>query len=514
VGSSRHSGGDRGDWQDQPQPWDDDPYSSQQSHQPSGPPWDDDSQWPHPPAPGRAQNDPHWPQAPAPGPAGGDARWAEPPPSWGNDAVCDDPRWAEPPAWADEAPAGDGGHWARTTDNGAADWDDRQYQAGPPGVDPYQAGADPYRAGPYGAATAPPSADPYQAGPYGAAAAPPGADPYRAGPYGAAAAPPGSDRYWDQPSGGTVPPDEDLYWARPSGTGAPPPDDDPYWGQPPGQGANWAADPQAWGAEGTIPVPPPWGSVTGEPAGPDDPTMHASVLSGPGRSPAGLDGIPPRRRRRFWVPLVAALVGVALIAAILIDTHRNSGSNSTAGSTPSANGSGSTGTTGIKQAPLSVANMFPQTKLDIAGLQFTQVAAATTTKCSTAAEGKFASALTSAGCKRVVRATYVDARKQYVVTAGVASLPTHAKAVSADEARQFGPDVWFTALNGPAKSGAGSASRTTGVGDDVVYRRFIVFALSTYANGQNPTGHTAQIKTLTGLSQAFSVEVEHQLASR
>lgn len=562
MGSSRHSGGDRGDWQDQPQPWEDDPYSSQQSHQPSGPPKDDNSHWSQ--APGRG------------GPAGGSARWAQPPPSWGNDAVSEDPRWAEQPAWADEAHAGDDGHWARTTGNGTDYWDDDQYQAqrpgadpyrtGPHGTDPYQAGrhgadpyhpqpdnAGPYQADPYGAdpyQAEPHGADPYRAGSYGAAppgggpypTQPPGAasvsaggDPYQAGPYGPAAAPPGggppdSGPYRGQPYGATAPPDDDLYWARPSGTGAPPPDDDPYWGQPPqplsaqyppGQEADWAADPEAWGAEGTIPVPPPWGSVTGEPEDPDDPTRHADVLSGPGGS-THLDGIPPRRRRKFPV-LVAVLVVVALIAAIVIVKHWSPGNTSAgptpaqsapAGGTPSGSRPSATKTTHVKQPPVTAANTFPQTKLDLAGLRFIQVATSNTTECSTAARGTFASALSSADCKRVVRATYVDTSKQYVVTVGVASLPTHTDAVSADRAKHFGPDVWFTALDGPTSSGAGSASKNAGVGDDVVDYRFIVFALSGYTDGHNPSGDKTEIKTLTRLSEAFSGEAEKHLVSR
>ena len=250
--------------------------------------------------------------------------------------------------------------------------------------------------------------------------------------------------------------------------------------------------------------------------------MHVG-MSGPGASP-GLDGIPPRRRRRrrFWGPVVVLVV--VLIAAIMIVRSRTPGNttagatpgpgNASAGATPSARGSGATGKPGVKRTPLTVAGIFPKTKLDVAGLQFTQVAASTTTDCPTAAQGKFAAALSSAHCRRVVRATYVDTHKQYVVTAGVAVLPTHADAASADGAKQFVHDVWFTALNGPASSGAGSASQSVGMGDDVVDYRFIVFALSSYTSGHNPTGHTSEIKTLTGLSQAFCGDAEKQLVSR
>jgi hypothetical protein len=217
------------------------------------------------------------------------------------------------------------------------------------------------------------------------------------------------------------------------------------------------------------------------------------------------------------VTLLAAVVGVAVIAAILVVTKRSPGnSNNAVGSTPTASapGTSGTGTVSVPSGPITVLNMFPQTQLDIDGLRFTRVAATTDTKCSSAANGPFGAALTSAGCKRVVRATYVDASKKYVVTAGLAAMPTPLDATTADGAKHFGPDVWFTALDGPAGSGASSAAKTVGVGNDVVDDRFIVFALSCYSNGQNPTRNASEIQTLTGLSQSFSAEVEQQLAPR
>jgi hypothetical protein len=210
------------------------------------------------------------------------------------------------------------------------------------------------------------------------------------------------------------------------------------------------------------------------------------------------------------MPIVALVAGLAVSAGILLATKHKPG-NASAGSNPTAGG---TSTPAAKLGPVSVANIFPQTQLNIDGLRFTRVAATMARNCASAANGAFASALASAGCKRVVRATYVDSHKQYVVTAGVAAMPTRADAKKADAVKKFGPDLWFTALDGPANSGASAASKTVGVGSDVVDNRFIVFALSSYSNGQNPTGHPSDIQTLTELSQAFTNQVEQQLAGR
>lgn len=228
----------------------------------------------------------------------------------------------------------------------------------------------------------------------------------------------------------------------------------------------------------------------------------------PGAGPPGGGG--RRRRRRFWIPAVAAMVGIALIAGILLVTRHKPGNSTASSPPPTASGLA----TPAKQGPISAASIFPNTHLEIDGLQFTRVATKSVTNCALAANGAFASALTSTGCKRVVRATYVDAHKEYVVTAGVAGMPSQADAKKVDSSKKFGPDLWFIALNGPAGSGASAASRSVGIGSDVVDDRFIVFALASYSNGQNPTGHTSDIQTLTELSQSFSNEVEQRLAGR
>jgi hypothetical protein len=254
------------------------------------------------------------------------------------------------------------------------------------------------------------------------------------------------------------------------------------------------------------------------PFGPGDPGARTTVIpgpSGPGAGPLAGGGRPPRHGRRIWIPIAAVVAVVALVAGILLATNHKAG-NGTAGPSPTISASGSVGSVGtpVKRGPITAATVFPQTQLNTDGMQFTRVAVATAKSCADAANGAFASALSSDKCKRVVRASYVDSHKQYVVTVGVAAMPDRADAQKVDSVKRFGPDVWFTALNGPSGSGASAASKTVGVGSDVVDGKFIVFALSSYSNGHNPTGHSSEIQTLTGLSQSFTDQVEQQLADR
>lgn len=154
---------------------------------------------------------------------------------------------------------------------------------------------------------------------------------------------------------------------------------------------------------------------------------------------------------------------------------------------------------------MTAAQVFPHSQQVVDGMQFTRVAAETDEDCSVTANGAFAAALVSDGCTQVIRATFVDSSKRYAITAGVAVLPSGAAARSADDTKQFGPDIWFTGLDGPAGSGASIISKTVGLGYDVLYQRFIFYALATYSDGHNPTGQASQIQALTSLGRSFAM---------
>jgi hypothetical protein len=87
--------------------------------------------------------------------------------------------------------------------------------------------------------------------------------------------------------------------------------------------------------------------------------------------------------------------------------------------------------------PASVGYQLPAATIEDAGplgLRALRVAIAPQAGCAAGVTGATAvAALRRGGCQAVLRATYVDATRSYVMTVGVAVLPTHAAAVAADE---------------------------------------------------------------------------------
>jgi hypothetical protein len=236
----------------------------------------------------------------------------------------------------------------------------------------------------------------------------------------------------------------------------------------------------------------------------------------------------PDRRRRYRLPAIAAVVAAALIGvAAFVVTHHSAGSaGHSADPIPATNSLGASPTSSRPTASASASQpapdnqktitagvVFPKAQITVNGLRFTRVITALNTPCPLAARSAFATALSSAKCQRVVRATFVDSAKQYAVTAGVAALPSNAAAGKVDGVKRFGPDVWFTGLDGPAHSGASVIGKTVGVGYDVVYGRFIVYALATYASGRNPARQQAELQTLGALSRSFAMLTQQPLQS-
>jgi hypothetical protein len=249
-----------------------------------------------------------------------------------------------------------------------------------------------------------------------------------------------------------------------------------------------------------------------DPAAPNRLEPHPSgpldfgPVGGP-RAPRG--GVPARRKNRLLT--VAAVVAVALVGAIAIIMTRHSGGtaghavrSSPAGSRSTDARAASRGGRGAA-APhrITTAMIFPGAHVVADGIKFGRVTAVLNKECTLAARGAFASGLKSAGCTRVVRATFVDNAKRYAVTAGVAELPSRAAAGQANRKTDFGKDVWFTGLDGPAHSGATAVSKSVGLGYEIVDGRYIVYSLATYSSGRNPTGHAAAVKTLKDLAKSF-----------
>jgi hypothetical protein len=251
--------------------------------------------------------------------------------------------------------------------------------------------------------------------------------------------------------------------------------------------------------------------------GPDSLGPQDFGLPGAPQDPRG--GTPARRKNRLLIAV--AVVAVALLGGIAIIMTRHSGGTAAGQavrSTPAGSQSSDAGTAGrggkaAAHRRITTGMIFPRAHVMANGIKFGRVTAVLNKKCTLTARGAFASALTSAGCRRVARATFVDNGKRYAVTAGVAELPSPAAASRADRKTDFGRDVWFTGLDGPAHSGAKSVSKSVGLGYDVVYGRYIVYSLATYSSGQNPTGHAAAVSTLKDLAKSFAAMSQRPLTT-
>ncbi|MEU4404330.1 hypothetical protein AB0F88_07395 [Streptosporangium sp. NPDC023963] len=139
-------------------------------------------------------------------------------------------------------------------------------------------------------------------------------------------------------------------------------------------------------------------------------------------------------------------------------------------------------------------------KVSVAGTTFTRVKTDVTEQCHKAASGKFAGTLRNQECRRVLRATYVDSKRRYAVTTGIAVLPTRESAVAADKAKNLGSNLWFRGLPSAAGTGGERVHIAGGYAAGMVWGRYIVFSYATFSDGHTPT---AKEKGLGKVSGAF-----------
>ncbi|MEV0389659.1 hypothetical protein [Nonomuraea sp. NPDC050643] len=149
---------------------------------------------------------------------------------------------------------------------------------------------------------------------------------------------------------------------------------------------------------------------------------------------------------------------------------------------------------------LSLSEAFPKKKVSAAGTTFIRVKAGMETSCDKAATGAFAEALKEQKCTRVLRATYVDGKRRYAVTTGIAVLPDKTAATTADQAKDLARNIWFRPLPGAAGSGGERVHIAGGYAAGMVWGRYIVFSYATHTDGHTPE---AKEKTLPKVSGAF-----------
>lgn len=160
---------------------------------------------------------------------------------------------------------------------------------------------------------------------------------------------------------------------------------------------------------------------------------------------------------------------------------------------------------------MSLSEAFPQKKIEAGGAVFSKVKTDMTSSCEKAASGPFADALRDQKCSRIVRATYVDAKRRYAVTTGIAVLPTKEAAMSADKAKNLGRNIWFRGLPSAAGTGGERVEIAGGYAAGLVWGRYIVFSYATYADGHTPG---VKEKTLGKVSGAFRDQTSQVLERR
>ncbi|WP_433499620.1 hypothetical protein ACQP1K_04645 [Sphaerimonospora sp. CA-214678] len=149
---------------------------------------------------------------------------------------------------------------------------------------------------------------------------------------------------------------------------------------------------------------------------------------------------------------------------------------------------------------LTLSETFPAQKVTLDGRTYRRVKVAITEKCDQAAAGIFAKALDQHQCRRVLRATYVDGKRAYAVTTGIAVLPSKEAALAVDQVKDLDSNIWFRGLDGSTASRADRVSISGGYAAGMVWGRYIVFSYATYADGHTPD---AKDKVLGPISEAF-----------
>ncbi|MCA2188593.1 hypothetical protein [Nonomuraea cavernae] len=289
--------------------------------------------------------------------------------------------------------------------------------------------------------------------------------------------------------------------------------------------------PEVWGqkpAPARVPMPLQPAAYD-LPTPPQGPTVHPPVAfpQQPGQPPAAKQ--PGKSRQALFATLgVLVLAGVAtggFFAYKSLSTPPPPAATATQPPAPTVTATSAPPTTAEPSPPaaamlnsedtdprkLSLSEAFPKKKVAAGGAQFARVKTHLEPKCAKAASGPFAEALSDQKCSRVLRATYVDTKRRYAVTTGIAVLPTRDAALRADETKNLSRNLWFRALPGPAGTGGERVHIAGGYAAGLVWGRYIVFSYATYADGHTPA---AKDRTLGKVSDAFRDQMSLVLERR
>ena len=240
-------------------------------------------------------------------------------------------------------------------------------------------------------------------------------------------------------------------------------------------------------------APPARDAASTQPTSVMGPAYQANGQAPPGTVKRGFGG----RRRIVLVAVGTVAVGALGIAAITIlsgpsqpesAAQRTEPSRGAAPPPPSPAKTTNSAVPSIDnektdRPPLRLSEVFPARPLSLGGSVFKQDKTSVNHDCTLVARGAMAAALVRGHCRGVVRATYVDTKKRFAVTAGVVAMPTRRLAVAARRAGDPSQYEWFRGMPGKV---AQNIDQAGGYAASTVRGRYIIYSYTTYLDG-----HTA-----------------------
>ncbi|RAY15125.1 hypothetical protein DPM19_10375 [Actinomadura craniellae] len=143
--------------------------------------------------------------------------------------------------------------------------------------------------------------------------------------------------------------------------------------------------------------------------------------------------------------------------------------------------------------PLTLQEVFPPGRIILGGRTYTQDKTSVNHQCSLASRGAMAAALQRNGCRKVVRATYIDSSRRYAVTTGVAVLPTHAAALRVNQAGDPSRYEWFRGMPGAV---ARKMDQAGGFAASTVRGRYLIYSYAQYADGTRLTARDTALRAI------------------
>jgi hypothetical protein len=276
-----------------------------------------------------------------------------------------------------------------------------------------------------------------------------------------------------------------------------------------------------WGSSGPA-APPPFpsgGSTTATPT-----PAPASVIApayATDQAAAAERGLASRRGL-----LLVVAGGVAAIALAIVAVTTMSGSSepkpaaqtappnraavpppSPSPAKPRSNVAPSIDSERTDRGPLRLTDVFPGRPLPLGGRVYKQDKTSVNHECGLVARGAMAEALVRGHCRSVVRATYVDTKKRFAVTAGVVAMPTRARAVAARRAGDPSQYEWFRGMPGKV---AQNIDRAGGYAASTIRGRYIIYSYTTYLGGHT----TVDDRLLATVGRQFVAYAVHPIERR